>query len=178
MNDFRICFKLNCILEIYFAHYVVKFAVILQCEFKKITGYRMRQRKQRDVAKENEFYLQLMQQALPADTTATTEIASDQQQENTPNVVSTSSIIHNHSNVSSKTQQQQQNNSRQSHEKNGHMVNGVGALTNGVGHTSKSHRKSLEKSKEHAEHDHRYVIINKRKKIVLIKRTPLILDQK
>lgn len=39
--------------------------------FKSYVGYRMRQRKQRDVAKENEFYLQLLQQALPIDTTVT-----------------------------------------------------------------------------------------------------------
>lgn len=107
----------------------------------------MRQRKQRDVAKENEFYLQLMQQALPADTT--TEITTDQQQETT---TTPSPVVHNHSNTNNKIQQQ---NSRQSHEKNGHVMNGVGALSNGVGHTTKSHRKSLEKSKEQSEHEHR-----------------------
>jgi hypothetical protein len=39
--------------------------VTLGFGFKSYVGYRMRQRKQRVVAKENEFYLQLLQQALP-----------------------------------------------------------------------------------------------------------------
>lgn len=115
-----------------------------------LTGYRMRQRKQRDVAKENEFYLQLMQQALPADTTTTTtaDVAEQQQQD--------TSVIHTHNhNASIKAQQQ---NNRQSHEKNGHVMNGVGTMANGVGHTSKSHRKLIEKSREHVEHEHRYVV--------------------
>lgn len=34
--------------------------------FKSYVGYRMRQRRQREVAKENDFYMQLLQQALPA----------------------------------------------------------------------------------------------------------------
>lgn len=33
--------------------------------FKSYVGYRMRQRRQREVSKENEFYMQLLQQALP-----------------------------------------------------------------------------------------------------------------
>lgn len=36
--------------------------------FKSYVGYRMRQRKQQVVAKENLFYMQLMQQALPIET--------------------------------------------------------------------------------------------------------------
>lgn len=39
--------------------------VTLGFGFKSYVGYRMRQRKQREVAKENEFYMQLLQQALP-----------------------------------------------------------------------------------------------------------------
>lgn len=105
------------------------------------SGYRMRQRKQRDVAKENEFYLQLMQQALPAETTATAaaEMAEQQQQD-----TATTVVIQNASKIQN----------RQSHEKNGHVMNGV-ALPNGV--HSKSHRKSVEKSKDqHVEqHEHR-----------------------
>lgn len=121
-------------------------------------GYRMRQRKQRDVAKENDFYLQLMQQALPADTV--TEIS---EQETTAIVSSSPTAMqHNNNSANNKIQQQQQQTQqqqshRQSHEKNGHVMNGVTSLPNGVGggHSSKSHRKSLEKSKEHAEHEHR-----------------------
>lgn len=33
--------------------------------FKSYVGYRMRQRRQREVSKENEFYMELLQQALP-----------------------------------------------------------------------------------------------------------------
>lgn len=33
--------------------------------FKSYVGYRIRQRRQKEVAKENDFYMQLLQQALP-----------------------------------------------------------------------------------------------------------------
>lgn len=50
--------------------------VTLGFGFKSYIGYRMRQRKQQVVAKENLFYMQLMQQALPVETvSATTEQA-------------------------------------------------------------------------------------------------------
>ncbi|GLV45993.1 uncharacterized protein CBL_13442 [Carabus blaptoides fortunei] len=50
------------------AHCIGYPVVTLGFGFKSYVGYRMRQRKQRDVAKENEFYMQLLQQALPIDT--------------------------------------------------------------------------------------------------------------
>lgn len=132
----------------------------------------MRQRKQRDVAKENDFYLQLMQQALPADTV--TEITEQE----TTTIVSSSPVAvqHNSSNsannkIQQQQQQTQQQSHRQSHEKNGHVMNGVTSLPNGVGggHSSKSHRKSLEKSKEHAEHEHRSVLKRNVKECHLVK---------
>lgn len=49
------------------AHCIGYPVVTLGFGFKSYVGFRMRQKKQRDVAKENEFYLQLMQQALPAE---------------------------------------------------------------------------------------------------------------
>ncbi|XP_033228321.1 macoilin isoform X2 [Belonocnema kinseyi] len=49
------------------AHCIGYPVVTLGFGFKSYIGYRMRQRKQKDVAKENEFYLQLLQQALPAE---------------------------------------------------------------------------------------------------------------
>ncbi|XP_014232654.1 macoilin-1-like isoform X2 [Trichogramma pretiosum] len=49
------------------AHCIGYPVVTLGFGFKSYVGYRMRQRKQRDVAKENEFYLQLLQQALPVE---------------------------------------------------------------------------------------------------------------
>lgn len=64
-------------LQIYYAYLLLTFSplsigypvVTLGFGFKSYVGYRMRQRKQREVAKENEFYMQLLQQALPAEET-------------------------------------------------------------------------------------------------------------
>lgn len=51
-----------------FAAHCIGYPVVsLGFGFKSYVGYRMRQRKQRDVAKENEFYSQLLQQALPVE---------------------------------------------------------------------------------------------------------------
>ncbi|KAJ1522174.1 hypothetical protein ONE63_002484 [Megalurothrips usitatus] len=47
------------------AHCIGYPVVTLGFGFKSYVGYRMRQRKQKDVAKENEFYMQLLRQALP-----------------------------------------------------------------------------------------------------------------
>uniref|UniRef100_A0A1B0CQT6 Putative conserved plasma membrane protein n=1 Tax=Lutzomyia longipalpis TaxID=7200 RepID=A0A1B0CQT6_LUTLO len=47
------------------AHCIGYPVVTLGFGFKSYVGFRMRQRKQREVAKENEFYMQLLQQALP-----------------------------------------------------------------------------------------------------------------
>ncbi|XP_068144549.1 macoilin-2 isoform X1 [Drosophila tropicalis] len=63
------------------AHCIGYPVVTLGFGFKSYVGYRMRQRKQREVAKENEFYMQLLQQALPAEeasdeTAATTSTTS------------------------------------------------------------------------------------------------------
>lgn len=49
------------------AHCIGYPVVTLGFGFKSYVGYKMRQRKQREVAKENEFYMQLLQQALPQD---------------------------------------------------------------------------------------------------------------
>lgn len=49
------------------AHCIGYPVVTLGFGFKSYVGYRIRQRKQREVAKENEFYMQLIQQALPVD---------------------------------------------------------------------------------------------------------------
>ncbi|XP_020802269.1 macoilin isoform X1 [Drosophila serrata] len=49
------------------AHCIGYPVVTLGFGFKSYVGYRMRQRKQREVAKDNEFYMQLLQQALPAE---------------------------------------------------------------------------------------------------------------
>ncbi|XP_046407156.1 macoilin isoform X2 [Ischnura elegans] len=49
------------------AHCIGYPVVTLGFGFKSYLGYRMRQRRQKDVAKENEFYAKLLQQALPID---------------------------------------------------------------------------------------------------------------
>ncbi|KAK0172283.1 hypothetical protein PV328_005621 [Microctonus aethiopoides] len=62
------------------AHCIGYPVVTLGFGFKSFVGYRMRLRKQRDVAKENEFYLQLLQQALPVEQQAvTTQLQSQPQ---------------------------------------------------------------------------------------------------
>ncbi|XP_022916608.1 macoilin-1 isoform X2 [Onthophagus taurus] len=115
------------------AHCIGYPVVTLGFGFKSYIGFRMRQRKQRDVAKENEFYMQLMQQALPMDTTP-------QVQENP----STTIVALNHSVQKEKKKE----------ERNGHVSNGT--LANGV-HSQKSQRKSVEKFKEenHERHEKR-----------------------
>lgn len=52
------------------AHCIGYPVVTLGFGFKSYVGYRIRQRKQREVAKDNDFYMQLLQEALPKDETA------------------------------------------------------------------------------------------------------------
>jgi hypothetical protein len=63
--------------------------VTLGFGFKSYVGFRMRQRKQREVSKENDFYLQLLQQALPV------ELASPQPQLETPCTEKSSKALEN-----------------------------------------------------------------------------------
>ncbi|RZF43465.1 hypothetical protein LSTR_LSTR001726 [Laodelphax striatellus] len=107
------------------AHCIGYPVVTLGFGFKSYVGFRMRQRKQRDVAKENEFYMQLLMQALPIE---------QQPQQQPP-------------------QQQQTASHTTSPEKSkGNSAMGDG-VSNGVGHTAtnqtqstkNNHRKSLDK---------------------------------
>ncbi|KAG5888951.1 hypothetical protein JTB14_012210 [Gonioctena quinquepunctata] len=126
------------------AHCIGYPVVTLGFGFKSYVGYRMRQRKQQVVAKENQFYMQLMQQALPVDVTTT----STEQVETTSNAVVPVQPVLNNNKLPS---------NRQSHEKNGHIPNG--AIANGVHntHNTKSHhRKSVEKCKDTDQHDHKH----------------------
>ncbi|KAF5270649.1 hypothetical protein FQA39_LY01387 [Lamprigera yunnana] len=120
------------------AHCIGYPVVTLGFGFKSYIGYRMRQRKQRDVAKENEFYQQLLLQALPLDVNSQTE--------NQSTAIVPATQIQNNIKIQP----------RQSQEKNGHIPNGT--ISNGIhqSHAQKSHRKSLEKSKEHVEHENRH----------------------
>lgn len=68
------------------AHCIGYPVVTLGFGFKSYIGYRIRQRKQKEVAKENEFYMQLLQQALPQEEADKT----DEQTESTETNISTS----------------------------------------------------------------------------------------
>ncbi|XP_044253573.1 macoilin [Tribolium madens] len=120
------------------AHCIGYPVVTLGFGFKSYIGYRMRQRKQRDVAKENEFYMQLMQQALPMDA-----ITPPPAVQPPPEPVSTAI-------VPAPVQNAKVHNNKL-HEKNGHIPNGT--IANGVHATKSHHRKSVDKCKEHDEHN-------------------------
>ncbi|XP_058459054.1 macoilin [Malaya genurostris] len=56
------------------AHCIGYPVVTLGFGFKSYVGYRIRQRKQREVAKDNDFYMQLLQEALPKEESATSNV--------------------------------------------------------------------------------------------------------
>ncbi|XP_054714333.1 macoilin-1-like isoform X2 [Uloborus diversus] len=58
------------------AHCIGYPVVTLGFGFKSYVGYRMRLRKQKEVAKENEFYIQLLQQALPPEAPSIANLCS------------------------------------------------------------------------------------------------------
>ncbi|XP_060522754.1 macoilin-1 isoform X2 [Cylas formicarius] len=118
------------------AHCIGYPVVTLGFGFKSYVGYRMRQRKQQHVAKENQFYMQLMQQALPADTqpaevAETTATASA----STPPTVQNNNKLPNSGHLSNSG-----NSSKQ--ERNGHVANGSApsSLTNGLPHRTHKRR--------------------------------------
>lgn len=116
--------------------------VTLGFGFKSYVGYRIRQRKQREVAKENEFYMQLLQQALPQEESH--EVAQQQQQNDLQKeiAVSVNSITNQSSSNSKNAQTNKILNLSNSSMVNGH-VNGS------LNHTSstRNHRRSLDKEK-------------------------------
>ncbi|XP_018324544.1 macoilin [Agrilus planipennis] len=149
------------------AHCIGYPVVTLGFGFKSYIGYRMRQRKQRDVAKENEFYQQLLLQALPIDSavaaaaTAISGSTSNAVSSGTSCAVESSAVVPATSQNHMRATATNSSSSRQSNEKNGHIPNG-GAMANGgvhQNHTSNQkshHRKSLDKSKEHNDHEHKH----------------------
>lgn len=103
--------------------------------FKSYVGYRMRQRRQREVAKENDFYMQLLQQALPAQqevpqTPVTTNSTSPEKSKGTPSPATE----HDNNKLS-----------------NGSVANGIPVSSNGS--TKNNHRKSLDKGPEKEQQD-------------------------
>lgn len=65
-NRFR-CIIFFFIVHVFLLHSIGYPVVTLGFGVKSYVGYRIRHRKQREVAKENEFYMQLLQLALPND---------------------------------------------------------------------------------------------------------------
>lgn len=113
--------------------------------FKSYVGCRMRQRKQRDVAKENEFYMQLMQQALPVTEAAERPLQAPPSEQMA--VVSTAVVP----TPATTSVVSVQTKVPKVHEKNGHIPNGT--VANGVHPNKQHHRKSVDKCKEHDEHN-------------------------
>jgi Macoilin family len=70
------------------AHCIGYPVVTLGFGFKSYIGYRIRQRKQKEIAKENEFYMQLLQQALPQEE----EEKATQEQSEAPTVTSNGNV--------------------------------------------------------------------------------------
>ncbi|XP_037041721.1 macoilin-2 isoform X1 [Bradysia coprophila] len=117
--------------------------------FKSYVGYRIRQRKQREVAKENEFYMQLLQQALPqedaADDTTQADFSVDLQKELS---ITTASSANNSFSNHHKNAQNSSKTLNLSGMSNGSAVVHV-STPNGVQQNShkNSHRRSLDKDR-------------------------------
>lgn len=117
--------------------------------FKSYVGYRIRQRKQREVAKENEFYMQLLQQALPqedaSDDTTQAEFSVDLQKELS---ITTASSANNSFSNHHKNAQNSSKTLNISGMSNGSAVSHV-STPNGVNQNShkNSHRRSLDKDR-------------------------------
>ena len=127
------------------AHCIGYPVVTLGFGFKSYVGYRIRQRKQREIAKENEFYMQLLQQALPKEEEPPVEIEAAQ--DTTVTTVSTTAVT---ANINSKPAQNHHNQKLL----NGNGVSTDSSQTNGTSSSSSSskhhqnHRKSAEKEKQ------------------------------
>lgn len=131
--------------------------VTLGFGFKSYIGYRIRQRKQREVAKENEFYMQLLQQALPQDEVN----KSDEQQTEivTGDSLNTSSTINLCKNTQ-QTQSQQQsgaktgNGSIDHHHQNGNVNTSAGSKQ------QQSQKRNVEKENGCLHHNHNHILEN------------------
>ncbi|KAJ6647193.1 Macoilin-2 [Pseudolycoriella hygida] len=117
--------------------------------FKTYVGFRIRQRKQREVAKENQFYMQLLQQALPqeeaSDDTTQADFSVDLQKELS---ITTASSANNSFSNHHKNAQNSSKTINLSGMSNGSAVIHV-STPNGVHQNShkNSHRRSLDKDR-------------------------------
>ncbi|KAF4517743.1 hypothetical protein B566_EDAN002948 [Ephemera danica] len=123
------------------AHCIGYPVVTLGFGFKSYVGYRMRQRKQRVVAKENEFYLQLLQQALPPEQLSS--CSTQQQQSLQPSTAPTTPSLTDKSKVLASTEGASHSQSNGHGPHHGHSQPSSSAKNN--------HRKSLDKGGSSAE---------------------------
>lgn len=149
------------------AHCIGYPMVTLGFGFKSYIGYRIRQRKQREVAKENEFYMQLLQQALPQDEVNGKGGGDEQAQTESVNgdSLNTSSTI----NLCKNTQQSQQQQHSKTSSSNGsigmdhshqhHQLNGNVNTSMGSG-KQQNHKKNAEKENGCLHHHNNHIIEN------------------
>ncbi|KAG7209041.1 hypothetical protein KM043_015201 [Ampulex compressa] len=151
------------------AHCIGYPVVTLGFGFKSYVGYRMRQRKQKDVAKENEFYLQLLQQALPLEQQAAS-MQQIQQQVQSQTHVATSLEQHTKTqshklnpqyNPSPEKSRGGSNSSVDTNVQNGGLHNGTQVMSQAQNATTKSnHRKSLDKGEKQEEQHNKHNVTN------------------
>ncbi|XP_070494498.1 macoilin [Chironomus tepperi] len=113
------------------AHCIGYPVVTLGFGFKSYIGYRIRQRKQKEVSKENEFYMQLLQQALPQD-----EVEKSEEQADSTDIsnISTNTGNSTNNNVAASCKNtQNHHNNHQNHHNHSHSsskVNSNGSINN------------------------------------------------
>ncbi|CAK9805708.1 Maco1a [Anthophora plagiata] len=150
------------------AHCIGYPVVTLGFGFKSYIGYRMRQRKQKDVAKENEFYLQLLQQALPLEQQTSTAMQPIQQVQSQAHI--TTSLEHVKSqnnklnlqcNPSPEKSRGNSNISAETGVQNGslHISTQITSQNQNVT-TKNNHRKSLDKGEKQEEQHNKHNITN------------------
>ncbi|KAG5317703.1 MACOI protein, partial [Pseudoatta argentina] len=152
------------------AHCIGYPVVTLGFGFKSYVGYRMRQRKQKDVAKENEFYLQLLQQALPLEQQAMSmQQIQPQMQPQTQQVTASleqhvKTQTHKLSpqyNPSPEKSREGNNNSIETNVQNGGVHTSSPVTSQIQTATTKStHRKSLDKSEKQEEQHNKHNVSN------------------
>ncbi|XP_043252145.1 macoilin-1 isoform X3 [Colletes gigas] len=148
------------------AHCIGYPVVTLGFGFKSYIGYRMRQRKQKDVAKENEFYLQLLQQALPLEQQTTVQQIQQSQVHVTPSLeqhVKTQSnkLCPQYNPSPEKSRGRSSNNSAEVGIQNGSLHIGTQITSQSQNVTTKNnHRKSLDKGEKQEEQHVKHNLTN------------------
>ncbi|XP_020299554.1 macoilin-1-like isoform X2 [Pseudomyrmex gracilis] len=145
------------------AHCIGYPVVTLGFGFKGYIGYRMRQKKQKDVAKENEFYLQLLQQALPAEPEDMSIQAHTLTHHVTASIEHVKSQTHKLSpqyNPSPEKSRGGHNNSVETNVQNGGVHNNSQITSQAQSATKSTHRKSLDKSEKQEEQHNKHSISN------------------